>query len=808
MSNAVTFSGITGFNVAYATFGGLAGNGNLTINNQAINLSIGNNNQNTIFSGLMTQGAASIATVTKIGTGTLTLDGQNTFLGNVVVNSGVLQTAVPNALVGTIGLNGGNNITVNGAGVLDLLSLNQIALSVAGNGTIFTGADPLNSLSITGTGANGPSNAAFAGTISGGGGLTKGAFASTTSNSVQILTGFNTYTGPTTVFGTSVQNNSVLELSFTNLPGTSNNIVSSQSALVLSGGTVIIQASDAPGSTANQTFNGTVLMPGSGSFLTLQNTTGNANLNVNLGAITRGQGSVLTVQVPFVAPYTLTTTSAGTIVGNNILTDAHGTAYATTNQLYFNAFLNNVNLQTWAGVSAGSIVPVTATFNPISSMTTATNAVYTLAEVLAPNSTLGSINFAAGVTLTLSGTNSLASGGILVSNNVGGQSNIQGGIIQGPSGGEFVITKPTVGQNIQIQSILDNFGGNPLTPTGLTVNVPGQVFALNSISTYNGPTNIIAGTFSVGQLSGGGTLPTQNASISNTSSVYVNTGAVLNFNTLPGLSVVNAPIVLSGTGNITIDPKNNGNIELLGNISGSSAVGNAAINFQAFTGSGSPGTLTLGGVNTYVGTTTISTGSLVVANNLALMNTVTTVTTQASIQFTTQAPNVYGLNTAAGGASVNLSVPGTTYGGTGPNSSAVALTVGNNNGAAMVMSAILTDFGADGISVGGSLIKVGTNTLTLSPTFVTGVGSIGSTYTGSTTVANGGLILTFATGGNNTDLANNGVLYNNSTGVVGGPNLLPAGALILGGSISTPRRPGAQFQLHPGRQHHPEHQRL
>ena len=92
-----------------ATFGGLTGSRNLTLQNGSsvsVALTVGNNNTDKTYSGVLS-GSGSL---TKNGTGTLTLSGTNTFTGTTRINAGTLT--LNNALAlqsSTLDLNSGDS---------------------------------------------------------------------------------------------------------------------------------------------------------------------------------------------------------------------------------------------------------------------------------------------------------------------------------------------------------------------------------------------------------------------------------------------------------------------------------------------------------------------------------------------------------------------------------------------------------------------------------------------------------------------------------------------------------------------------
>ncbi len=120
--------------------------------------------------------------MSKNGLGLLTLSGANGYTGGTVVNAGTLQLA-PGASLPSIGA-----LVVNG-GTMDFNGNNATVNGLAGlGGTISLGAAP--TLAWQGQGST-----AFAGAITGTGGLTL------QGPGLLMLSGINTYTGPTNVTG-------------------------------------------------------------------------------------------------------------------------------------------------------------------------------------------------------------------------------------------------------------------------------------------------------------------------------------------------------------------------------------------------------------------------------------------------------------------------------------------------------------------------------------------------------------------------------------------------------------------------------
>ena len=119
--------------------------------------------------------------VRKVGLGSLTLTGSNTFSGGLTVNEGTLRVG------NSVALTGSGTVSVQGGAVLDLNGFSASATSLAGSGIVQLGAATL-SLSPA-------SSQIFPGSIAGAGNVNKtGSFNLT-------LTGANTFTGTLTSSG-------------------------------------------------------------------------------------------------------------------------------------------------------------------------------------------------------------------------------------------------------------------------------------------------------------------------------------------------------------------------------------------------------------------------------------------------------------------------------------------------------------------------------------------------------------------------------------------------------------------------------
>ena len=128
---AVTGTGVIDLNNNSATINALTGNGTVDVvsGGGASTLSIGNNNNSGVFSGVLKNTTGTLA-LTKAGSGTETLSGNNTYSGATTINLGTLKATSLNAL------GSGNSAVTMAGGILDLAS-SAVVSSIAGTlGTI------------------------------------------------------------------------------------------------------------------------------------------------------------------------------------------------------------------------------------------------------------------------------------------------------------------------------------------------------------------------------------------------------------------------------------------------------------------------------------------------------------------------------------------------------------------------------------------------------------------------------------------------------------------------------------------------
>ena len=241
-------SGVIDLNGFNNTVNALLGNG--TVDNAsggASTLTIGSADHSGTFSGLVKNTSGTLG-VTKLGTGSITLSGANTYVGPTVINAGTLETQNANALG-----SGASTVAINSGNLRTTTSLNVNSLTGA-NGTTVANSAGAGATIITHTGIGN-----YTGVISDGASGTIGLYIP--SGSLQ-LNGNNSFSG-----GTIVASGATLAIGVIN-PGGSGNagsggITASNNAIISMPPNVSTSV-QAPNAITNVDAAGTVYFPSSG----------------------------------------------------------------------------------------------------------------------------------------------------------------------------------------------------------------------------------------------------------------------------------------------------------------------------------------------------------------------------------------------------------------------------------------------------------------------------------------------------------------------------------------------------------------
>ncbi|MEI6070957.1 MAG: autotransporter-associated beta strand repeat-containing protein [Verrucomicrobiae bacterium] len=528
-------------------------------------------------------------TMTKNGTGTVTLNGlRNSWGGNTIVNAGTLNlSGVIDEMSGPSGLAVNNSNTGVGTDVVLNLNSSWVVHSLASAISTPSSGNNTATINLLGTGTTltvrSENGTNFFGTLAGTGGLTMTARNRPEQTEATLaLAGKNTYTGATTLNGGSL----ILDFNQASVGGvvvTTNilNNTTNGSALVLGGGALTLKGKG--GAYVNsQRFNGLNEVAGASTVTLTQN--GATSLLLSLGAITRTTGGGT---VDFVNPAGLsavngiTTTTGNTngILGGWATVASNDWAYNNgTNIAAYSAYTND----TWAAANNTNVT----TGGALSSATT--------------NSLR--FNTAGAFTLTLTGTNTISSGGILETSAVGGNATaITGGTLLGSVGQDLVVIQNNASGALTIGSVI----ANNTSATGLTKSGAGNL-TLTGANTYTGATNINGGVLQISASNGiGDNTAATNKIVFNSNGVLGGTGGILESTAGTYDLGVNRTITLNGPGTIQVDSGST--------VTASGVVSGAGV----FTKSGT-GKLILTGTNTFSSTSLVTAGILNIQNNSAL----------------------------------------------------------------------------------------------------------------------------------------------------------------------------------------------
>lgn len=718
-------------------------------------LTTGGDNTSTAFSGAIT-GAGSL---TKVGTGTFTFAGNSTYTGGTTLSNGGLiinsSTALGSGLL-TIAPTGSNKValgsTVGNTAVSSAVSAQgNFSVSTAGLGQNFF----LNgNVDLTGgtriiTGVTDGGQVQFGGSISNGGVTFNTAFTKTGDYVAFIYGGANTYTGQTTV-----NNGAILVFEGTTADGGIRgnlDIEGNGSVDYIAGSSSASQIADTATVTVNSTgnavsgthFDGLELRGASDTIGTLK----------GKGTIGLGSG-VLTVE-------------AGNFTG--VIEDG---AFGTGGSLAMNNanstfIMSGKNTYTgYTAVGAGTLQAGAAGTMP----------------------TMSLVGVAAGATLDLHNFNQSV-GSLTNVNSSGGTINL----------GSATLTIGNDGRSAPFSGVIQGTGGLTKVGTGTQELVAGQ--------TYSGMTNVNGGTLQIdnslvsatvnvgtaGTLAGAGTIHgkttlTGNGTINLSNGTLGSTLAITGGN-WTGIGTVNG-VATSSSGTFTIGSgatltgnaginvtggKLAGTGNLAANLKYTSAVsstfggviqdGSAA---SSVTMSNASATLTLTGVNTYSGPTTITAGTLQVGDG----NTG---------GLTGAGPvNVSGTGSLAtslayqGSFSQNIFLNGT-------GTSFKSLSTSYNE-----VTGVISGTGSVNQNGTGITSLKGTNTYTGATNINSGILSVDGSLAAASTVnvRTGGTLLGVGTINGNATLTGNGTIYLDNSGLIGGTLAVTGGNWAGTGTVN------------------------
>lgn len=737
--------------------------------------SIDTNGFNSTMSGIISGSGA----LTKSGTGTLTLSGTNTYSGGTTIANGTISASADNNLgTGSITLNGGTlrsgaaytnthaialgasngTIDTNGfstvasgviSGTGSLTKTGTGSLAMTGNNT-YSGGTSISAGNLNVTTSSLPGNVANSGTlafsqagagtytgiVSGSGNINYGGGGNYT------VTGANTYTGSTAISNATVN-------------ATADNNFGAGTALTINNGTLQYEASFS--STKNIS-----VASGGGTF----NTNG---FNSTLSGIISGAGTLTKTGTGTLTLTGTNTYSGGTTVsGGTIKTSADANLGNVSGTLT----LNGGTMQYGSTFTSGRVISLGASGGTIDTQGTSP----TISGVI---SGTGSLTKLGTGQLSLTGSNSytgntIVNEGILQVNTsaaLGSASNtltLNGGTLRYSAG--FTTSRSVI---LGAGNGTVNTNGNnavlsgTISGSGSLTKINNGVLALSGTNTYTGGTTISSGTVSV----------SADANLGNTSGILTLDGGTLAY----GAAFTSARSVTLGAGNGTVDT---GILSttLSGVISGTGSLTKV--------GSGS---LILSGANTYTGGTVITAGRLQGTTTSLqgdILNNASLRFAQGSDGTYSGAISGTGNVEKISGGTVTLTGINTYSGGTTISVGGLAGTTDSLQGAITNNAAVTFDQSANGTYAGimsgtGTLTKTGTGTLTFSgsnnysggTTVTAGRLSVNGTIVGTTTVASAGTL--GGSGNFGTIVANGRIAPGNSIGTmnVTGPVTFNSGSV-------------------------------
>ncbi|HEY3897722.1 MAG TPA: NF038122 family metalloprotease, partial [Chthoniobacter sp.] len=736
----------------------------------------------------------------KAGTGTLTLEQANDYKGSTTVAQGTLFTTVSGALPSTTNLVMGTAGSVI-AGVLNLDGTSQTinGLSLASGNTgatsnVITTTGGASTLTVSST----TTNSSYGGSITGAISLVKaGAGTTLTLNGFNTYSGTTTITGGTVLVGTSttagalgtgaVSVNSGSGLTLVNI--TSNTFANSVSNGVSGVGTLTIS------SAATNTLSGVLSDGAAGQLALTQSGTGTtilSNTNTYSGTTSVNAGT-LQVNGSLAAGSTVNIATAGTLSGTGEINGDVTMTGAGTINLGSGAVIGGgltITGGKWNGFGTvdGAVTSSSGTFTLNGNLTTNTQLSVTGGTLAGTGTLTGLLVYSSSSSATFGGVITGNNGGVTLNSGTGtltltganspsGTSTVNSGTLQignGTSGnfgnGSVMVngsgilvtdlaTNATFAPSVDLTSATATLkatqaGTNTLSGvisgSGILDQNGSGTTILTGANTFNGATNVNAGTLQIGNGTSGN-LGGGNVTVLGSSALAIDMadGTTLSSNVSLGTSTTLKAIESSGT------------TTLSGVISGSGTFNQ--------TGAGTT-IIANGTTDTYTGATNISAGTLDVEGSLGAGSTVN-IATAGTLS---GGGTVNGKATLTGNGTINLS--GGSIDGT------LAITGGNWTGTGTVNSLVTSSGGvfnltggltaAAGVNVTGGMLT-GNGTLT---------GSLNYTSSASSTFA--GVIAGGATGSSLTLNNASATLTLTGTSTYAGPTTITAGTLQIGDSNS------------------------
>jgi outer membrane autotransporter protein len=522
---------------------------------------------NTTISSVISGGGS----VIKEGSGTLTLTGESAYTGGTTIAGGVISISRESnlgATSGTLTLDGGM-LQVTGTTLTGLTR--NIVLGSNGGGFDITDAG--NTFTVT---------QAF----SGSGGLTKDGAGTL------ILSGANSYAGPTTVSGGTLR------------AGQAGAFSADSAVTIASGATLDLAGFD---QTIGSLAGAGAVKLGAGTL-----TAGGNNAPTTFsGGISGTGGLTKTGTGMLILSGTSTYSGATTVSAGTLYINGAGAMSAASDYTVAVGALLQVN-DTLGTVTAGSIAGAgQITIESGSTLETgATNASTTFSGMIVDG---GSLRKVGSGTLVLTGSNTYTGGTTIAGGKLAISSNANLGDASGGltlAGGTLQVTNSITlaravtlsgsGGGIEIDAGRAVLLTGAITGAGGLTKRGGGTLALQNNSSYSGATLVQAGTL-VGSSA---------TAFSANSNFTVSAGATLEVSDVPGLvatvgSLAGAGVVQLGSGSTLKAGSSNASTTFSGTITGNGKLDKTGT-----------GTLTLSGANSYTGGTTVSGGKLVVNGSI------------------------------------------------------------------------------------------------------------------------------------------------------------------------------------------------